>query len=183
MGVKLVILSDTTGLPRACNSPSYCYTFPTGLIDSASLLDVASSTLEMLHPSAVAIACASTLYSMRVSELLSLESKHLICGDRVVVTAGKGSQSYTIWLPLISEHCTLVSDPLCDGRLFPVDYTWIYRQLKRAGMSVKKKSGINNSVTHSHRYATASAVASILGADTAGDVLHHKSNKSVAYYL
>jgi len=179
----LDIVSVSAGLPRACNSPSYCYTFPDDLVSASELLGVGQSVLSLLHPSAVSIACTSALFSMRIHELLSLTSKHLISGDRIVVQAGKGSQSYIIWLPKIAEHCNLVSEVYCDGVLFPVSYSWVYRQFKRAGLSVKEAGKRNNSVTHTHRYSTARAVSGKLGAGVAGDILHHKSDKSVEYYL
>jgi len=120
---------------------------------------------------------------MRVSELLALKISDIIVGDRVLVRAGKGSSSYIIWLPLVSRHAKLVSEIHCDGRLFPVEYMWYYRQLKRAGLDEAVAGKKNSRASHKHRYTTAGLVCAKSDSGTAGSVLHHKSDKSINYYL
>jgi len=123
------------------------------------------------------------LYNLRADELLSATVADILPGDRLVIHGAKGSNSSVIFLPglALSFPTDSTSDPL--EKIFPFSYNKLWGWGRKLGLSFGRTNGHNNIVTHISRYLTARAVCNKSGSSVAGEVLRHRSRKSVSHYL
>lgn len=123
-----------------------------------------------------------SLWAMRVGEYLRVTVSDLLGNDMVFVRGEKGSADYRINLPGIDTQFVNGAS-LCPGRLVSgTSYIRVYRACVRCGVGAKEKANKNLARTHKARYDLA-AKTFTLGSRAAGDLLHHRSPKTVSSYV
>lgn len=176
-------LSVPTPFSRACKSSPYYYQSPGVLPSLQSLFpDLSISPMAVSRPLYTALVICS-LYAMRVNELIKLTNSHVIEGDRVLCPGSKGSHSYIIYVPGISRHVALGNVSRETYPLFPWTYHQFYRAFIKVGIYLNRGVSPNNKVTHASRYLMANLANNGFSSSVAGQILRHKSSKSVSYYL
>jgi hypothetical protein len=120
---------------------------------------------------------------MRSAELLKCTVRNLIGIDRVFIYGAKSSSNYIIVAPGIDSQFQRGQVLDDDELLFPFSYIQLYRACLKVGIGEKFKENENYSRLHMSRHLLAETVNSLAGRQAAGDILHHKSKRSVSYYL
>jgi integrase len=123
------------------------------------------------------------LFNLRASELLSVTVSDIFPGDRILIQGAKGSNSAFIFLPGVGV--CFPEETGSDGleRLFPWSYQKVWGWVNKMGLAWHRDGRKNNTVTHSSRYITAEEVYNKKGSDIAGEILRHRSRKSVSHYI
>jgi len=119
----------------------------------------------------------------RVGEVLRITIGDMISRDTVYVEGLKGSASYTIYLPGLSNQVITWKGVSNDKRIFKPRYRQVWRECRRAGITMRAAGHRRRTVSHIGRRKRAQAVNSKFGERAAGDVLHHKQQNSILYYL
>jgi hypothetical protein len=125
----------------------------------------------------------SAMYSARVSEMLRIMSADHLPEDRYIVRGLKRSASYVVMIP-----SQLVTAPVGwfekgTGGIFRLDYATVFRWCQRVGIGFTPAGHKAVARTHAHRYQTAKAVSDIADCSAATAALHHRSGRSVDFYI
>lgn len=142
-----------------------------------------AATLHYMDPSVLELLYYAAVNNCRISELLSINQGDCVGNDRYVVRGQKGSRSYTVHLPGLSPVLDPWSSTVPQARVFPVRYKVVWRWCVRCGIGFTPPGHRNVARTHAHRYQTAAAVNCKADKIVAGDVLHHRSQRSISYYI
>lgn len=121
--------------------------------------------------------------SMRISETLAIRRIDECSPSVFVVRGKKGSHSYTVRVPVSPINRTILDTFEPQQLLFPCNYHSLWRALVRVGMSQRVTGRINRVVTHIGRYSLAEKLERLNRRDDIQGCLHHKSSKSIEYYL
>jgi len=147
----------------------------------ASVIGVPSSAIAAGAMRELAALYYIYLYGMRAGEYLSIAVRDLIGNDMCVVHGEKGGSSYQIRLPGIDEQFA-GARLICPGRLVSgTTYRRVYTLCVRCSIGILPSRHINVARTHAGRYNLVARVDS-LGERVAGDLLHHRSRKTVNSY-
>jgi len=156
-------------------------------VDHASIISFCAhcspARLKWLSPACSSALALIFLYGMRSAELLRCTVRCLTGLDRVFIAGAKSSSSYIIVAPGIDKQFPEVAGFSDDELLFPFSYIQLYRACLKVGVGEKFKENENYSRVHMARHVIAESVNSLAGRQAAGDILHHKSKRSVSYYL
>ena len=172
-----------TPLHRQPNSTLFCYTSPDSFPSLSRLLGFPIERELLLSPSLRTVARVVALFAMRVSECLQLQVRDVISGDRVVVEGKKKSGSYIIWLPHIQHQIDTTSGVDESAFLFPFPYIHVYRHFVRVGLVELASERLNHVVSHAGRYRLISEIVCNRPLERPGDLLHHRRENTVSYYL
>lgn len=122
------------------------------------------------------------LWGMRAAEYLGARAGDLLGNDFLLIHGAKGSSSYRILLPGLSAQF-LEASIRCPGRLVSgTNYRRVYTACVRAQIALNIPGHKNLARTHLARYNLAKQTI-ILGGRTGSDLLHHRSDGSVKYYV
>jgi integrase len=182
----MTLLRNHSGLSPlgfACNSPVFCYRHPEHL--QKGYFTYKTGQKQVVTPPEVCRTLQKLLstYGCRISELLCLTVGDIIRDDLVLVKAAKNSIPYVISLPELSLQLEGFGPNDKKTKIFPVTYNFVYRWCVRCGYSRKFEGRRNQSVTHLGRHCFAADVGAIANKSTVGNTLHHRSSRSVEYYL
>lgn len=119
----------------------------------------------------------------RIGEVLKLRWRDVFINGMAVAQGEKGSNSRLINTFMPWELCEFQRKNAPDALVFPFCYRKVYHFSRMAGLSESVKGRKNKAVTHSGRYKVATAAAESLGAETAQQVLGHKSKRSTEHYI
>lgn len=175
-------LSVVSSLNRARNTTSYCYQGHSSLPTIQLLLNNCAIQEGMLPPAIRAILQVCFLYNCRISELLSCYSNHVIHPDRLLCLGKKRSGSYIIFLPGLSHSMMGENKKSIPYQLFPITYKKLWTWCVRVHIIQKKRSGLNNNVTHVSRFKIAEEIINKFSEPVASDILRHRSLNSISYY-
>lgn len=176
-------LSVPTPFTRACKSSPYYYRSCNRLPSLQSLFPgITITQMAVSRPLYTALVVCS-LYAMRINELINLTDKHVMTGDRVLCPGSKGSNSYIIYIPGISDHVETGNVSHETFSLFPWTYHQFYRGFIKVGVYLNRGHSPNNKVTHASRYLMANLANQRFSSSVAGQILRHRSSKSISYYL
>jgi hypothetical protein len=135
-------------------------------------------------PPAVLVALkVLAVYHLRAGELLGLSSAALFHPDRALVEGLKGSRSFIIWLPGLSQAFQDIPPEEEPVRLFPFTHFRLWSWARKLGIHHLKPLRSHALVTHIFRHQMAQAVNDRFGAKSASDALRHRSSRSLHHYL
>ncbi len=123
------------------------------------------------------------IYYLRISEVLNITIKDIIKPDRIYIHGLKGSRGGIIYLPGLSNQINNEIGIKQTDKLFNISYNKCYRNYVKAGISYKKVDSINTMRCHAHRYQVNDLFKKGYSKNDLGDILKHKSHKSISYYL
>lgn len=152
-------------------------------VHTATLLNSPLSAIQRLPVGIAGLLNCAAIHCCRISEILELTPAQYIGENRFVVRALKGSRNYIVVLPIIILNPAWQSHPKRFTPFIEYSYAQVWRYCRRAGVGFVPAGHRNVAVTHAHRYRTASAVQQVFDDSAAGDVLHHRSRRSIQYYL
>lgn len=145
-------------------------------------IGVPESTLTRVSPRCIAALFVIFTWAMRATEYLSVTALDVASGDFVFIRGRKGSASYRIMLPGIwqqFEHDHFQR----PGRLVAgMKYHQLWTGCMRLGIGELLPGHINATRTHISRHDLAAQYQE-KGEVIAGDLLHHKSKRSIKYYM
>ena len=136
-----------------------------------------------MNPICKTVARISIMYYLRISEVLNIQIKDIIEPDRVFVHGLKRSSGSIIYLPGLSYQINNLIDENVACKLFPISYNKCYRNYVKSGISFMGKNKKNTMRTHAHRYRVNELFQQGYSLNDLGDILKHKSHKSILYYL
>ena len=119
----------------------------------------------------------------RVGEILALTSDKALSGDRVLISATKGSHSYMGFIPRLSEFVDHNFKGRKGIKLFNYDYSRLATVLRNAEIGIVRSGGRNRKRTHIGRYLLVDELENKGFLSYASDLLHHKSEDSLNYYI
>lgn len=175
--------SVTSPLEVAVNSTLYYLSLAGQLPSVKSLVGGRENSEMVLFPGVRVVIQLILLYHMRVSECLDLCAKDEIKPTLFLVRAKKRGAAYSIHIPIDSRNRTALDGFSPGQRLFPFDYHYIWRSMVKAGMSLSVRTRVNRIVTHRGRYDLAEKLVILNERSNITPLLHHKSKKSMEYYL
>jgi integrase len=174
--------SSTTPHESARNTPGNYYNPGRSILEYSSLFSAPENKVRSMHPACIAALYVIWSNAMRSAEYLGLRVRDILGQDRVLVRGAKGSGSYIIVLPGISQQFrdAAGSDParFVSG----ITYSQLYRACVRADIGAHAMSRLNLARTHLARYDVAAAVAAN-GIKTVSDCLRHRSRRSSLHYV
>jgi integrase len=135
-----------------------------------------------MHPVARAALWVIWSHAMRSAEYLRLQVRDILGYDQVLVRGAKGSGSYMLCLPGISEQfeAERISNPA--RFVAGLSYRKLYQSCVRADIGDHAMLRLNLARTHLARYKLAGAVAAS-GLQTVSDCLRHRSRRSTLHYV
>jgi hypothetical protein len=168
-------------LNRARNSTTIYYSPGTSVPALAAVLEVpVARAILAAHRELVALVIIRT-WAMRASEYLTATEDQLLGHDRLLIRGAKRSHDYMIQLPGID---TQFPGPHASrpGRLVSgTSYLRVFRAAVRIMYGSAQHGHVNLARTHAGRYDLAHRLMRTNVA-AVGDLLHHKSPTSAAYY-
>jgi len=180
-------MSGTHSVPssilRAGNSTLYYYRAPNLLPSIGDILNDHNVNESVMHPIARAACVICFLYLCRIAEVLSLCASDVIAPDRCLCRGSKRGHSYIVYLPDLSSQLKKEGLVGSSTLLFPISYSQCYRSLVRAGVRYCRSGFSNSSRSHIARYSVRHLAGQGVPPETLTDLLHHKSKKSILYYL
>lgn len=122
-------------------------------------------------------------YSARVSEMLSIKSADILEDFRFLVRGKKRSRSYLATFPVIKiNNPSYEYYPFFDN-IWGLTYKSVYNWCCRIDLGCAFKRNKTVARTHAHRYQLATEIAKKSSQVAAGDILHHRSKKSIEFYI
>ena len=167
----------------ACNTPEFYYSPASPLPSLSSLIGRSLAEEHLINPHIKTVLQLCLLYGCRIKELLSTTKADVFPIDRLFIKAEKGSRSYFIFLPGISEQISKFPGLPESAPLFPFNYMRVYRVAVRIGLYCFFAGSKNRSVTHLGRHILAQSVNRLAGEKAASDALRHRADRSIQYYL
>lgn len=179
----LRIPSVSSPLHRVCNTTTY-YLLPRGCFPSVkALLDNRSIHDDVLPRRVATVFQIAFLYCCRISELLDSRHCDVVPPDRLVCKGKKGSNSYIIYLPGLSQFIYDNGFLNSTDSLFPFKYAYLYRWAVRIGIPVRLDKRNNNAVLHLSRYVFSNKCIDRQPSSAIGECLRHRSKDTINYYL
>jgi integrase len=148
-----------------------------------SLFRSQSARTDLLSIEHLVLLYIAGLNGARISEILNIQLKHYLGNSRFLCMAAKKSRSFTAVISVVEYDAGWHLKEDLSRRLFTATYNDVWRACRRVGIGNTPPGRSSVARTHAHRYSTAKAVAAICDDITAGEILHHKSTRSVSYYL
>lgn len=176
-------LSEHSPLNNVGNSSQFSYSLPEFFPDLNTLLCTTGIRDKLMSPICRTVARISAMFYLRVSEVLNLKSSDIIHVDRLFVRGLKKSRSSLIYLPGISEQIMNFIAAEAKTILFPVSYRKCYTNYIRAGISLHRPGKKNTMRCHAPRYNISNLTSEGYNLLDLGDILKHRSSKSILYYL
>jgi hypothetical protein len=176
-------LSVSAPIQPERNSPLYYYTRYQAFPSIGMSLGMSEFPEERLPGGVRTLLRVGALYGCRIAELLAVEVGNVAPCDRVFVKGAKGSGSYMLYLPGVSEAVEGAGEQAAGNRLWGLPYSAVYRYCGRIGLRVSRGRRQQGKVTHAARYRIAELAAKHLREGKPGDMLHHRSERSIRYYL
>ncbi len=176
-------LSASSPLQVACNTTLYYLSLGRRLPTVKSMVGVENNAEYVLFPGVRLVIQLVLLYHMRVSECLEICAKDEIKPTLFFIRAKKKGANYTIHIPIDDRNRTLLDRFAPDQRLFPLSYHRIWRSMVSSGMSMRVSTRVNRIVTHRGRFDLAEKMVKLNERANITPLLHHKSAKSLEYYL
>ena len=179
----MATVSVPSPLPGARKTTMYCYSLPVNFPTVSSIIGNPDINESAMHPIARTVCRISLLYLCRITEVLSLTVSNVFAPDRVVCPGSKRGRAYMMYFPGVSQ--ALIDNKVTDKDtlLFPITYHKCYMSYLKAGVRYLKPGSQNTSRTHSGRYAVRNLVDKFDNLSILSDLLHHKSSKSLFYYI
>lgn len=170
-------------LLAAGNNTVFCYNHPEFFAPCATLLGVQSVAENRMSPLCRTLCRVVFTYAMRIGEALRLLCTDVLSGDRVLVRGEKKSASYIILLPGI--YADMVRAGVVDKAvsIFPLSYLQCYRSALRAGISFFRNDHKNRILWHRGRFALIEEITLGHTDLRAGDLLRHRHENTVQYYM
>lgn len=125
----------------------------------------------------------SSLHTARISEVLNLSAADCISPGRFLARGLKRSRSFVVFLDVLQLRPVRADDPAYRLGIFDLHYDYVWRWCKRCGIGATPRGRRTAARTHLHRYYTAKAVVSASSELTAGEILHHRSRRSISSYI
>lgn len=141
------------------------------------------ASLQYMPMAVLTVLYLSGLYCMRIAELLEIRYGDSVGHGRWLVHGAKGSRSYVIAMPGLHGPAAAEIAARPDARLFPLHYRYVWSWCQKLGVGFTPENRQTVARTHAHRYVTARQVTTQTTERVAGDVLHHRSTRSISYYL
>jgi hypothetical protein len=176
------ISSVPSPLDWACKSSKKNFIPRNALASPSALLNLPEIRSAKLSPLVSWIASFCILNACRISELLQVSFADVIHPDRILLTGAKGSRSYVLACPGVSDYVSASTDCDASTKLWSISYIAIYRALRKANIYLDIEGHLNKAVLHSGRYLLARSVNTRIGIKGAGECLRHNSNKAILYY-
>lgn len=180
---KFGSLSAPSPLLAARKSPLIYQPRPIPLAPLSSLVGINPSMENLLPPGVALVLRIGLVFGLRIGEILSVSASQVLSGDRIVVRGEKGSRGGLIVVPGVSEFVRVNSAAGASWLLWPFSYSLVYRWARKIALPRLVGSGVNCKVTHLGRHLLAQQSAPVGGKEIAGDVLRHRSTRSVDHYL
>lgn len=121
-------------------------------------------------------------YSLRISEVLSINCSNIDSSGRVYIQCKKGSQQIVINDLQLSEIFLYYKQQNINP-FRELDRFYVYRIYKSAGIRCSSSGRFNNSVTHAFRHINAKEVRGFSNNNKyVSTLLHHTSGKSQEHY-
>jgi len=121
-------------------------------------------------------------YGCRISEILQLTVADILPGDLLFVNCLKGGSNYVIRLPGVAEDVNAQPKAQSQHAIFNYGYARCYLCCCSLGIGHLYEGRKNHSRLHLARHRLAASVISYKSKVAAGDVLHHRSRRSINHY-
>lgn len=131
---------------------------------------------------ALAAAAVAVGNAARISEVLRIQICHLMPNGTALLIGAKGSNCRTIWTGLYTEIVEQFKQLPQKAQLFPVRYIDCWRACVALGLVIQEPGHVHRSVTHAGRYGFVQRMASVVGAEVAGNAMGHKSQTASMNY-
>lgn len=121
----------------------------------------------------------------RYSEIERLQWGDVVNDEYLIMEGAKGGRARLLYCPDLIEVLKVLCAGRCSGQLVPIRYGQYKRFLSQKGLCGYVKFGRKRAYTHAIRYQLANTLVQKLGRDrrVAGDILGHRSKKSINYYI
>lgn len=175
--------SATPPLQVACNTTLYYLELGSRLPSVKSMVGTSDNAEMVLNPGVRVVIQLVLMYHMRVSECLDVCARDEIKPTIFLIRAKKRGANYTIHIPVGDRNRTILDHFTPGQLLFPFSYHKIWRSMVAAGMSMRVTTRVNRIVTHRGRFDLAEKLVKLNETSNITPLLHHKSPKSMDYYL
>lgn len=125
----------------------------------------------------------AALNSSRISEILKLSAADYLGNNRFLARGLKKSRSYIVSLQVKELRAIRANDSEYRSSVFALGYNAVWRWCVRCGLGGTPRGRKTAARTHLHRYYTAKQVLNASSEITAGEILHHKSRRSISSYI
>jgi len=175
--------SIPTPLQAARHSPLDCYNRNELLPSLSSLLGMHELPETRISKRYLTLLKVVFLYGCRISEVLSLTHADCLSGCRVILHGSKGSNSRLLYLPCLDEYLASLPTSEPEAYLFPLQYQSARRACVSLGIVHTRTGRHNQTATHSGRVYVAQNASNAQTPVVAGQLLGHRSLRSIYYYL
>lgn len=170
-------------LDVALNTTLYYLELGNSLPSVKSIVGTKDNAETVLNPGVRVVIQLVLLYNMRVSECLELRAVDEIKPTIFFVRAKKGGANYTIHIPISDRNRKALAAFRPLQLILPFSYHTIWSSMVKAGMSMRVTTRVNRIVTHRGRFDLAAKLVKLNERSAITPLLHHKSAKSLEYYL
>lgn len=174
--------SAITPVLSAGNSPLFYYAPPSNYPSLEQLLGVNKTKENLLNNRCIAALRVIYHNAMRAGEYLALTEDNVSGYDRVIVPGSKGSASYIITLPGITQQLGVRSCNLTPRSLSSLRYMHLYRACVKAGIQRCYESRRNYARTHIARHDLVLDNNNRAKSRDLSDCLRHRSARTISYY-
>lgn len=180
---KLPLRSDTLAFMLALKSPPVYLESINKLVPGWGRALVSAEHVSKLDLFCLYAAAVTVGNGCRISEVLSIKSGQIQPNGTAFIKPSKGSSSRLIYLGITPEQAEQYAQLPLKSAVFPLTYIQVWRACVKYGFADRIPNHQHLAVTHAGRYRLAQAVAKNAGAVAAGEVLGHKSENSILYYI
>lgn len=170
-------------LLAARNTTLYYNSISTGLPTVSSIVGSEENSEMCLNPGVRLVIQLILMNHMRISELLELCPGDEIKPSMFLVRAKKKGYNYSIHIPIDERNRYILGRMHPSQCLFPFSYSFVWRGMVKAGMSLRVTTRVNRVVTHRGRFDLATKLNQLNEKENITPLLHHRSAKSKQYYL
>jgi integrase len=122
-------------------------------------------------------------FGLRISEILNIKFEDYIGNNMFIINTLKHGSTDKILLPQFNLDDINQYKQLTGKIFYGTSYKRIYRILNSLNCYAYNQKCKTRKITHNGRLILANNVAAKVGAEKAGEVLNHKSKKTINYYV
>lgn len=118
----------------------------------------------------------------RISEVTRIKARNVLPNGTAWTEGSKGSNGRLLFLGLNPQQAKDIMALPGNVPIFVSDYNIIWRTATKAGLGCVLPNHKHRSITHSGRYSLVKKILEGASEEVAGEVLGHKSKRSIGYY-
>lgn len=139
--------------------------------------------ISSLEACALWAAAVTVANACRISETLRITIGQLLPNGQAWATGSKGSSSRLLYLGISPGFLAQLQALPKNLNVFPVPYISVWRACVKHGLADRLPGHKHLAVTHAGRYRLAQQISAQASSATAGEVLGHKNENSIQYYV